>query len=153
MSDEELFDSYRKGHLESFEKLFERYRYPVYQLILKHTASQLEANEILQNIFLRVHTLRKRFNGKHQFSQWLFVVSLSEINRALHDSPLVTFSESMQTLELLTPKQTGQNTGFEDHLKDRVATLSDEEVQLLHMRFIDGLAFEEIAFELGVSRS
>lgn len=150
MGDEKLFDLYRKGHFESFERLFERYRHAVYQLILNHTDSLYEANEILQNIFLKVHVLRKRFTGKHLFSQWLFVISLSEINRSINQSPRVVFSESMRTLEPLDPKSTDQK--FSDQLEDRVSTLSDEEIKLLHMRFIDGLAFEEIASELGVSQ-
>lgn len=149
--DDELFEQYRSGAIQSFEALYERYKAAVYQLILEHTDSAYEAGQILQRIFFKVHTLRSLINRKHQFSQWLFVISLSEINRALNDSPMVSFSESIESLQLLEPQKIKKASDFSSHLRETFSALSDEELKLLHMRFIDGLAFEEIAQELGIS--
>ena len=56
-------------------------------------------------------------------------------------------------MEILSQNDLEASISFREQLAQTQADLSAEETQLLHMRFIDGLAFEEMAEELDLNPS
>jgi len=111
------------------------------------------SEEALQQTFYRVHKWRHKYSPKYQVAQWIFIIAKSEINRMSQKSSKVSFLEEATSMELLSQNDLEASISFREQLAQTQSELSEEETQLLHMRFIDGLAFEEMAEELDLNPS
>lgn len=74
LSDVVLIEQIREGSIEAFEELVSRYESTVYNLALRLTRNQEDAEEVLQDVFLTIFTKVKGFEGKSAFSSWLYRV-------------------------------------------------------------------------------
>lgn len=74
-SDERLMVRYADGDPASFEILFDRYEARAYAYFLKHTRSADRANDLFQELFLRIHRSRDRFDPSHSFPAWFFQIA------------------------------------------------------------------------------
>lgn len=146
-SDEFLFQSHRNGNFESFEQLYERYKAPVFHFLDREIPSTYEAQKILQIVFLRFHISRKKWNQKYKIGPWIYILTLSEIQKHHHSSPFIQLAD--KPLAHLSHHPVQKN--FKDQLNQTLKSLSPEEELLLHTRFTDGLALEEAAAQLGLS--
>lgn len=67
LSDETLMAAYRDGDAVAFEELFRRYESRAYGFFLKRTASPERAQDLYQELFLRVHRARDRYDPARPF--------------------------------------------------------------------------------------
>jgi len=81
--DEELVAGARGGSAAAFAGLVTRHAGAVYRLALRMTASRADADEVVQETFLRVHQKLGSYRGDAPFSAWLRVVATNAILMAL----------------------------------------------------------------------
>lgn len=74
LSDLALIEQVQQGSIAAFEELISRYESTVYNLALRFTRNQEDAEEVLQDVFLTIFTKVKGFEGKSAFSSWLYRV-------------------------------------------------------------------------------
>lgn len=74
LSDLALIEQVQQGSVAAFEELISRYESTVYNLALRFTRNQEDAEEVLQDVFLTIFTKVKGFEGKSAFSSWLYRV-------------------------------------------------------------------------------
>ena len=66
---------YADGDTESFDPLFQRYEARAYSFFLKRTGSPERAEDLYQELFLRIHRARHRFDAARPFAPWLFQIA------------------------------------------------------------------------------
>ena len=76
-SDKELVAAFKKGDLASFEELVQRYSAKAFSLATRLTKNQLDAEEVLQDVFVTVYRKIKSFEGKSSFSSWLYRITVN----------------------------------------------------------------------------
>jgi RNA polymerase sigma-70 factor (ECF subfamily) len=81
--DDELVAGARGGSAAAFAGLVSRHAGAVYRLALRMTASRADADEVVQETFLRVHQKLDSYRGDAPFSAWLRVVATNAILMAL----------------------------------------------------------------------
>lgn len=81
-SDEELMAAYAGGSFEAFEELFERNRRSVFMFLLHHVGERELAEDLMQDVFLRVVRARERYVVGSRFRPWLFTI----VRNAVTDS-------------------------------------------------------------------
>ncbi|WP_036096494.1 RNA polymerase sigma factor [Leptospira weilii] len=69
------------GDFNSFELLMNRYQVLVYSQAIKAFRNETEAEDFTQDIFLKAFESLSTFQGRSQFSTWLFVIARNEIIR------------------------------------------------------------------------
>src|SRR5213594_3379535 len=69
------------GDEASFVLLLDRYRLPVIQYLYRMVQNQADAEELAQEVFLRVYRARKTYQPTARFSTWLFRIAT---NRAIN---------------------------------------------------------------------
>jgi len=75
MGDEELMLQTQRGNVYAFELLFERYRARVFGFILRTlNGRRQEAEELMQDIFLKLFKAREMYEPRAKFSTWLFTI-------------------------------------------------------------------------------
>lgn len=74
LSDEELVSRAGRGCAESFDELMRRFQVPVLHF-LRHRASPSDAEDLLQDTFVRVYENLHRYSPRWKFATWLFTIA------------------------------------------------------------------------------
>lgn len=70
--DTTLVEQFRNGSTAAFEELVSRYETKVFNLAMRFTRNQEDAEEVLQDVFTTIYRKIDGFQGKSAFSSWLY---------------------------------------------------------------------------------
>lgn len=157
------------GDVNAFETLVLSYEKNVYNLALRMVKNSEDASDMAQEAFIRAYNSLASFRGESKFSVWLYrivsnvcldflrsrsrhpTVSLSVENDEGEETELDIPDESQSPEALLGRRLT------RDSVRRGLDALSEEYRQILLLREIQGLSYDEIAetlsMELGTVKS
>ena len=146
-SDEELACRAREGCVDSFEQLMRRFQTPMLQF-LRHRGAPSDAEDLLQETFVRAYSNLHRYKQKWRFATWLFTIARRvSINHARRTRP-VTDAETLQSVESAAPSPLDAIVAEEDRrrLWDVAAkVLSLEELTAVWLYYVEQMPTREIA--------
>lgn len=146
-----------EGDVNAFEGLVKEYEKNVYNLALRMTGDPEDAADMAQDAFIKAYSSLSSFRGDSKFSVWLFrivsnlcldflrsrkrrpTVSLSVENDEGEDMEFEIADESQSPETLLEQKLT------REAVRRGLDSLPPEQRQILLLREIQGLSYEEIA--------
>lgn len=166
-SDEELLRRFNEGDADAFEALVRRYERPLYNFILRSVRRKERADELLQDVFLKVVQRSTDFKGNSKLSTWLYTIAR---NLCIDHSRKMVFrrhksldapgrsgdSEEGPTLLDRTAADgpTADRAAIAQDLQRRIAEaveeLPEEQKEVFLLRQVQGMAFKEIAEVVGV---
>ena len=73
--DIKLMDRVRKGDDSAFEELVSRHYRSVYNLVYRFLLDMADAEDVTQEVFLRVFRASKTYTAKAKFSTWLYTIT------------------------------------------------------------------------------
>jgi RNA polymerase sigma-70 factor (ECF subfamily) len=142
---------YADGDVECFEQLFRRYEARAYAFFLKRTASPERAQDLYQELFLRIHRARDRFDADRLFAPWLFQIA----HRLLVDDQRRSHRSHEIPIEDREPRSERSNSeewlAACEVLGQALAALSGEERHILVSSKLEGVGYPELAVRLGKS--
>ena len=162
-TDKELIANYLAGDEESLEILIKRCLRPVYNFIYKrYVGNAEEAEDIAQDVFLKMWDNLKKFDKEKSFKTWLFAIAKNSAIDFLKKKKAVPFSRFINKdgenmiLETLTdpallPDEFLKQKEAGGILKKAINKLSPKYRMVLLPRLNNGLTFREIAESLGES--
>jgi RNA polymerase sigma-70 factor (ECF subfamily) len=74
-ADEELMVAYRDGNAAAFETLYTRHRGRLYRFVLRGVKTRAVAEELYQEVWLRVIEARGRYAPQAKFTTWLYTIA------------------------------------------------------------------------------
>ena len=74
-TDEELMGRYAAGDKLAFDELFNRYEGRAFAYFTRRTGSEDRASDLYQELFLRIHRFRDRYDPSRPFSPWFYRVA------------------------------------------------------------------------------
>lgn len=74
-SDEDLIERFQKGDLYAFDLIVKRYKDQLLNFVYRFVGSQEEAEDIVQETFLRVYRKRKAYKRIAKFSTWIYTIA------------------------------------------------------------------------------
>jgi len=74
-SDEELMLAYRDGNAEAFDALYARHRGALFRYVLRGVKMRAVAEELYQDIWIRVIEARRRYSPSARFTTWLYTIA------------------------------------------------------------------------------
>jgi RNA polymerase sigma-70 factor (ECF subfamily) len=74
-TDEALMLAYGSGDAGAFERLYARHKGPLYRYVLRSVKARGEADELFQDIWMKVIEARARYQPKAKFTTWLYTVA------------------------------------------------------------------------------
>lgn len=151
--DTELIQKYLKGDEKSLEILVAKYLKPVYSFIYKNVGNANDAEDISQEVFVKVWKNIKKFDQKKNFKPWLFQIAKNASIDYLRKKKSIPFSrfenEKGQNvlLESMVAKPLNLIEKFSDKRTLSVAmeNLTSKEQKIIQMRHEQGMSFKEIA--------
>lgn len=74
-SDEELMLAYRDGNAGAFDTLYARHKGALYRYVLRGVKMRAVAEELYQEIWIRVIEARRRYSPSARFTTWLYTIA------------------------------------------------------------------------------
>ena len=74
-ADEELMLAYRHGDAGAFEILYTRHRGALFRFVLRGVADRGVAEELYQDVWMRVIEARSRYTAQARFTTWLYTIA------------------------------------------------------------------------------
>jgi len=146
-----------EGDVNAFEALVAAYEKNVYNLALRMTGNAQDAEDMAQEAFIKAYNSLPSFRGDSKFSVWLYrIVSnvcldfLRRQNRRPTASLSVEDEDGEETQfdvpdESQSPELLLERSLTRDAVQRGLLSLSGEQRQILLLREIQGLSYEEIA--------
>jgi RNA polymerase sigma-70 factor (ECF subfamily) len=75
LKDEEVMLKYQQGELQAMDELLHRFKTPIYRFCFRLTGNDAEAQDIAQEVFLRVHQSKEAYLPTGKFSTWIFSIA------------------------------------------------------------------------------
>jgi len=148
--DEALAARAASGDADAFRVLYERYRKMIYTLALRMSSCDADAEDVLQQTFLRAWRALPRFRGDSKFSTWLWRVALSAAltdrkSRARGAPAVDDASFEGRAASGPSPDEAATISDEAAMLRSHLEALPRRDRALLHLRYNEGKSFEEIS--------
>jgi RNA polymerase sigma factor (sigma-70 family) len=166
MTIEEENDAIRRvlsGSTDAFGPIVEAYQKNVYNLALRMTGNPEDALDMSQEAFIKAYNSLPSFRGDSKFSVWLYrIVSnvcldfLRTRNRRGPTVPLTRQSEDGEETDMeicdagAMPEEELERKLTREAVRKGLLTLPADQRQILLLREIQGLTYEEIGRTLGI---
>ena len=147
LSDEQLMLMFRYGNRAAFDLLFEKYRTPVYNFARRMMGTRPGAEDLCQDVFLRMVGAAGTYEPSARFRTWLFTIARNCCVSALRRTVPVALDSSTVVPDTREPDPPDSATYAEavDRLEQAMADLPTPEREVLLLRYRHGMAYQEIA--------
>ncbi len=160
LSDEEVVERVLAGEIEIFEILMRRYNQRLYRVARAILADDGEAEDVMQDAYVRAYSHLGQFAGRARFSTWLTRIAVHEaLARARRGRRLVQIEDlsprkedSMPSTER-GPEQQAIQRNLQALLETAVDALPESFRAVLVLREVEGLSTAETADSLGISEA
>ena len=151
-----------QGDVNAFEKLVTEYERAVYAIAQRMTGNAEDAADMTQETFIKAYNSLSSFRGDSKFSVWLYRIANNvclDFLRSRSRKPTVSLSaedddgeETQLDIadESQSPELLLENALTRDAVRRGLDSLPPDYKQILLLREIQGLSYEEIAAALGI---
>ncbi len=163
-SDEELMLAFQQGDLKAYEELVRRHRHGVYNFIYRFLGNPETAEEVFQEVFIKIHKASARYAPNGKFTTWLYTITRNQCvdtfrrNRIREAMSLETPTngEDSRLGDRIASDNIPQDVlssarQIEAVLGEALARLNEDQREVFLLREKQGFKFEEIASMTGVS--
>ena len=152
LPDLDLMRRVQEGEMVSYNTLVNRYKDRLFNVLYRMLSSEDEANDLLQETFLRVWQHKMSYDFRFAFSTWIYTIALNLARNELRRRKKIKFLDIFDFADKLAAKEEKKDTSA------NLKTLLDAEMKRLPekyktaflLRDVDNLSYEEIAQVLGV---
>jgi RNA polymerase sigma-70 factor, ECF subfamily len=148
MKDYELIEAFQNGDEFAFVGIYNRYKGAVYAFCLKMLNDSEQAQDCMQETYLRVYENRNRLLKRESFKSWLFTIARNQcLNRIRRNRKHVAFNDDVGStcLSSDTPVTRMEKTDQIRFVRCYLDRLKLEYREVLILREYQNLSYEEIA--------
>ena len=135
-ADSALVARARRGDEDAFDRLYVRHRDQVYTLCLNLCGDRDEAQDLLQESFVRAYRALRRFRGEALFTTWLHRIAVNVCHSAARRN---------QHRADPRPVATGPDPGLVEQVRATLVHLRPRYRVVLALRYHQSLSYQEIA--------
>ena len=147
----------QRGDTEAFERLLRACRDTIYRWALVQTADTEDAEDVTQEVLIRLHSSLDRYAGRSRFTTWLYRVTRNEatslgrrLRSRLRLADMVT-REAADATDTTDPLERIHVAKVAALAHALLARLPRRQREVLHLADIEGCTAEEISERLGMS--
>lgn len=167
-ADQLLVERFKQGDEAAFNEIVGRHWDRIFSMVHQMLRNREDAEEVTQDAFIRVHRNLAAFRGESAFSTWLYQIATNLArNRYWYwwrrkrdlsvsiDQPISregdTVLSDVLPAETKDPEEQAVSQEFVDRIGECMGMLSDRHREILVLRNVKNLSYEEIAEILGLS--
>ena len=131
-----------------FKMLMDSFQVPIYNYIPRLVVSHEDAEDVLQEVFIRVFRHIDQFREESSLSTWIYRIATNESLRLLNGRKEVVSAEDVQE-ELMGKLKASDYIDYENELavkfQEAILSLPEKQRLVFNLRYYDELEYEEIA--------
>lgn len=157
MSDEDVMEQFQAGNDRAFNILVHRFKDRLHNFLYRYTKNHQDCEDLVQETFLRVYRSKDSYERIARLSTWIFTIAIN-LAKSLHKKKQrmtkVTIHEDpsdpedrkmdLEDTEIL-PDEVLQQKICMDHLESALKELSEDFREIVVLRDLQQLSYEEIA--------
>ena len=151
---------YGGGDAAAFELLYRRHRGPLYRFLLRQVANASTAEELFQDVWMRVVNSRTQYQVRAKFTSWVYTIAhnrLMDFYRASGRAMLLDGEESEVALENAAAESIAEDLRLDrkraaQRLLAALAELPAVQREAFLLQHEGDMSLEEIAVATGVGR-
>ncbi|MFH1421650.1 MAG: sigma-70 family RNA polymerase sigma factor, partial [Planctomycetota bacterium] len=145
---EEIILGLKEGNENAFKKVFSEYKTPLFVYLKRMVHDSAKAEDLLQEVFIKILINIKKYNHKGRFKQWIFRIAanitLDYLRKTKREKNVISNQHNICNV---TEIQAQYTTGGEqaERIQNAVKELPEEQRSVFLLRQFSGLSFNEIA--------
>lgn len=139
------------GDKESFRYLVERYQNQAVGYATAVLGNREDALDAVQEAFIDAYRALDRFDFTRRFYPWLYVLLRNRCFKMLASTGR-RITENAEETEILAPPQSASSIEETLSLEAALLALSPEDRELVTLKYLDGLSYQELAELLQIPR-
>ncbi len=130
--------------------LMDKFQEPIYYYIRRLVVSHEDAEDVLQEVFIRVYRGWEQFRGESSLSTWIYRIATNESLRLLNarKNEEAIAAEEVQE-ELMNKLKASDYIDYENELavkfQEAILSLPEKQRLVFNLRYYDELEYEEIS--------
>ena len=147
----------KKGDVQAYDQLVQRHQTRIYGLIYNMTGNQQDAEDIVQDVFIKGFSVLKRFKGKSSFYTWIYRIAInrtinfikkrrnrSALSLNVMDSAVENDPAYVELSARESPLRDVSLAELQEKLNSALQTLSEKHRAVVVLHDIQGIPHEEI---------
>lgn len=143
-----------KGNKQAYAHIINKYKNPLYATILRMTKNPQDAQDLVQEAFIKVYSQLEKFEQKGSFSSWLYRVAINhcmdEFRKKSYTIKKVEMDEG-NTVNPNHPEIVFLKKEKNRQLERLIATLPEDERMIILLRYVNELGYREISEMMDIS--
>ncbi|MBS0189232.1 MAG: sigma-70 family RNA polymerase sigma factor [Planctomycetes bacterium] len=168
VTDEKLFDLFRRGDLGAFRKLMERYKDDLLRFLYRLVGDRTAAEDVFQETFLQIYQSSDTFDIERRFRPWLFTIAankgrdylrkklrrqevdlLAPVGKDSSDGSGAMFVDLLE-VDVEKPDAQMDRSERDKLVQQALGGLSPTLKEILLLAYFQRLSYVQIAEELGI---
>ncbi|WP_147377251.1 RNA polymerase sigma-70 factor [Mangrovibacterium diazotrophicum] len=146
----------KNGDMQAFDTIYNRYCKRLYYFVIRYVKSDEDAEEIVQEVFIKVWENRERINVFSSFESFLFTIAynstISLIRKRVSEKKyldhLASIQETQNAPEVVNEVQFHE---LNERVNQLIAELTPRQQEIFRLSREEGLSHDEIAVRLSLS--
>jgi RNA polymerase sigma-70 factor (ECF subfamily) len=148
----------QSGESSAFNELVRKYRHRVLKLSMRYTRNRADAEDAVQNTFIKAYFGLQHFRGDSAFYSWLYRIAVNSAKTAMslraRDASIHKFNTrsndavndaSVALKELDTPEELALTEEICAAVNGAIGELCEEQRTAIVLRELEGLSYSEVA--------
>lgn len=149
IDEEKIRETYRKDAEQGFRMLVDAFQRPMYWHIRRMVVSHEDAEDVLQETFIRIFRYIDDFRAESSLSTWVYRIATNECLRFLDRKKEEAISvEEVQTdlmSKLMASEYVDYDKAMEVRFQQALLTLPEKQRLVFNLRYYDELPYESIS--------
>ena len=144
-----------KTQNQAFEKLLKEYQKPLYNHIRNIVIDHDDADDVLQNTFVKVFQYLNKFKGESKLFTWMYRIATNEalafLNQKAKKNGVSSETLQNKTIDNLKADVYFDGNEIQIKLQKAIVLLPEKQQLIFKMKYFEELKYEEISEILGTS--
>jgi len=155
--DQRLLTLVKKGNKKAFDSLVIKYQQRVIQLVSRYVQNPSDAQDVSQDVFIKVYRAIPNFRGDSAFYTWIYRIAVntaknylvSKARRAANKEVEPEVAEQFEINSLLKDPDSPEHLVLTEEIRQAIVkaldNLPEELKQAITLRELEGLDYQQIA--------
>lgn len=144
------------GNKKAYAHLIRKYKNPLYATVLRMTKNPADAQDLVQEVFIKVYHRLDKYEEKGSFSSWLYRMAINHCMDEFRKKSHQMKSSEVKEEDVVNgnhPEIVYLQKEKNRQLERLVGTLPEDERMIILLRYVNELSYQEISELLDIPLS
>lgn len=149
MNEDKIRETCQANPEKGFRMLVEKYQSSIYWHIRRMVISHEDAEDVLQETFIRIFRYLNEFRAESSLSTWIYRIATNECYRFLDKKKETTVSTEEVQADLMNKLMASEYVDYDNEMEVKfqqaLLTLPEKQRLVFNLRYYDELSYEDIS--------